>query len=120
MILLMTVNTAQFPVLFLTVGKLGVYTLMTSGTHIVGNLLPVLNIGGRVHRVAAHTAAVLLKGNVWLGVALYAVGDIAMSAMMAAAAAQVCMGTRVLSQLLPLRFVTFGTIRLKLAQPNHG
>jgi hypothetical protein len=46
MVLFMTVDAAQGAVFLLTIGKLVVYALMAARTHVVGNLLPVLDIGG--------------------------------------------------------------------------
>ncbi len=45
MLLRMTVNTAQSTVFLRTIDEQTVYALMTASTHIVGNILSVLNIG---------------------------------------------------------------------------
>lgn len=113
-LLRMAVDTAESSVFFRAIDQSGIRALMTSGTDDVFNLRTVLNIDRRMHGVTPDTTAVVLKGYVRLSMTLGAVWDIAMLGVVATAATQVCMGAWVLYQFLPLRFMAFSTIGLKL------
>ena len=70
--------------------------------------------------MAAHTTAIGLKRDMGLCMTLNTIRNISMAGVMATAAAQVGMRAGVLRQFPSLRLMTFGTIRFKRAQVDHG